>query len=69
MNWQADVLSTARAVNRAIAVDNTRGDNNLHLTSIDDTPLKKKKAENRNQSSSPKSPCPDGSPSELPPLI
>ena len=62
-------MSTVRAVNKAIAVDNIRGDNNLHLTSIEDTPLKKKKAENRNQPSSPKSPCPGGSPSELPPLI
>ena len=35
----------------------------------EDTPEKKKKAENRNQTSSPKSPCLDGSPSELPPLI
>ncbi|RIA85792.1 hypothetical protein C1645_879083 [Glomus cerebriforme] len=72
MNWQADVLSTVRAglarIIKAIAVDNTRGDNNLHLTSVDDTPLKKKKAENRNHPSS-KSPCPGGSPSELPPLI
>ncbi|CAB5192809.1 unnamed protein product [Rhizophagus irregularis] len=57
MNWQADVLSTVRVVNKAIAVDNTRGDNNLHLTSIEDTPLKKRKAE-KNQTSSPKSPCP-----------
>ncbi|CAG8476930.1 16760_t:CDS:2 [Funneliformis caledonium] len=57
MNWQADVLSTAKAVNKAIVVYNTRGD---------DTPLKKK-AENRNQTSSPESPCPGGLPSELPP--
>ncbi|PKY45756.1 hypothetical protein RhiirA4_460418 [Rhizophagus irregularis] len=68
MNWKADVLSTVRAVNKAIAVDNTRGDNNLHLTSIEDTPLKKRKAE-KNQTSSPKSPCPGGSPSEFSPLI
>jgi len=62
-------LSTARATNRAIAVYNARGDNNLHLNSVDNTPLKKKKAENINQTSSPKSPCPGGSPSESPPLI
>jgi len=62
MNWQADVLSTVRAVNKSISVDNTRGDNNLHLYSVEDTPLKKKKVENRNR---PSSPCPGGDPSEL----
>ena len=61
---QADVLSTVRAVNKSISVDNTRGDNNLHLNSVEDTPLKKKK-ENRNR---PSSPCPGGSPLELLPL-
>jgi len=43
MNWQADVLSTVKAVNKAIARDSTRGDNNLHLTSVDNTPKKRRR--------------------------
>ncbi|KAG9297851.1 hypothetical protein G9A89_006792 [Geosiphon pyriformis] len=41
MNWQVDVLSTVRAVNKATTA-NIMGDNNLHITLVNDTPLKKK---------------------------
>ncbi|CAG8630309.1 8090_t:CDS:2, partial [Diversispora eburnea] len=57
MNWQTDVLSTARAVNKAIT--NVIENNNIHITSVDDTPQKKKS--NKNQPL-PKSPSPDSSP-------
>ncbi|CAG8483342.1 5346_t:CDS:2 [Ambispora leptoticha] len=56
MDWQTDVLSTARAINKAttnVMVDN----NNICITSVDDTPQKKK---DKNQSL-PKSPSPDSS--------
>ena len=39
-----------RAINKAIAIDNIKEDNNLHLIyliSVNDIPLKKKKAENK----------------------
>ncbi|CAG8614789.1 7829_t:CDS:2, partial [Diversispora eburnea] len=57
MNWQADVLSTARIVNKATT---NVIKNNIYITSVDDTPQKKES--NKNQplpnSSCPTSPSP-----------
>ena len=63
MLLQADVLSTIKGINKS-----TIKDNHIHTTTVQDTPAKAKKAEEQ-KPSSPKSPCPGGSPSELPPLI
>ncbi|CAG8592873.1 8610_t:CDS:2, partial [Acaulospora morrowiae] len=60
---QADVLSTIKAINKSITKDK-----HIHTTSVQDTPKKAGK-ENQTLPSSPKSPCPGGSPSELPSLI
>ncbi|CAG8631413.1 1750_t:CDS:10, partial [Paraglomus occultum] len=40
MDWQTDVLSTARAVNKAST--NAMENNNVYITSVDNTPQKKK---------------------------
>ncbi len=75
---QTDVLSTIRAINKG-----TTKDNHVHITQVEDTSAKAKKAEketgtfnkkmviveNQTSPSSSKSPCPGGSPSDLPPLI
>ncbi|CAG8785393.1 5329_t:CDS:2, partial [Gigaspora margarita] len=61
MNLQADVLSTIKSMNKVV----TRP-KNINTTSVQNTPEKNKKVE---RPSSPKSPCPGGSPSELPSLI
>ncbi|CAG8641843.1 8361_t:CDS:2 [Paraglomus brasilianum] len=61
MNWQTDVLSTARAVNKATT--SVMENNNIYITSVDDTPQKKKS--NKNQPL-PKSPSPDSSPPSSP---
>jgi len=50
MEWQVDVLSTVRKMNK-VTTGNTRN----HIISVQDTPEKKKEAE-KNQPSSPKSP-------------
>ncbi|CAG8697485.1 11127_t:CDS:2 [Funneliformis caledonium] len=63
MEWQVDVLSTVRKMNK-VTIRNTHN----HITSLQDTPKKKKEAK-KNQPSSPKSPCPSRSISELPSLI
>ena len=60
---QVDVLSTIKVINKA-----TTKNNHVHITQVEDTPAKAKKVEKENQTS-PKSPCPGGSPSKLPPLI
>lgn len=57
MNFQADVLSTIKSMNKVV----TRP-KNINTTSVQNTPEKNKKVE---RPSSPKSP---GSPSELPSL-
>jgi len=49
-------------VNKAITANNATGDNNLHITSVNDTPLKKK---DKNNPSSPGTPCPGTPCSEL----
>ncbi|CAG8742260.1 17644_t:CDS:2, partial [Racocetra persica] len=51
MNFQTDVLSTIKKINKMLT-----GDNILYITPVQDTPAKKK--ENQTFSSSPKSPCP-----------
>ncbi|CAG8485893.1 2720_t:CDS:2 [Ambispora leptoticha] len=56
MNRQTDVLSTARAINKATM--NVKKNNNVYITSVDDTPQKKKS--NKNQPL-PKSPSSDSS--------
>ncbi|CAG8493138.1 5281_t:CDS:10 [Paraglomus occultum] len=61
MNWQADVLSTVRAFNKVTTPNNATEDNNLHITSVQDTPLKKTKATKKNKPFDPGTPCP-GSP-------
>ncbi|CAI2198185.1 14456_t:CDS:2, partial [Funneliformis geosporum] len=63
MNFQVDVLSTIKAMNKVVVRPN-----HINTTSVQDTPEKKKNVENASNSS-PKSPCPGESPSELPPLI
>lgn len=60
MSWQADVLSTIKGINKP-----TTKYKHIHTTTVQDTPVKVKKAEEQK----PSSPCPGGSPSELPPLI
>ncbi|CAG8601791.1 16912_t:CDS:2, partial [Acaulospora colombiana] len=54
MNWQVEVLSTIKAINKE-----STGDNNIHITSVQDTPAKK--TNNKNQPF-PKSPPPDSTP-------
>jgi hypothetical protein len=58
------VLSTIKAMNKVVIRLN-----HINTTSVQDTSEKKKNVENGNNLSSPKSPCPGGSPLELPPLI
>lgn len=63
---QIDVLYTVKAINKS-----TTKDYHVHITQVEDTPVKAKKAEKEKKTSplSSKSLCPSGSPSELPSLI
>ncbi|PKY38812.1 hypothetical protein RhiirA4_178284 [Rhizophagus irregularis] len=40
LNWQIDVLSTVKAINKS-----TTKDYHVHITQVEDTPVKAKKAE------------------------
>ncbi|CAG8676066.1 15024_t:CDS:2, partial [Acaulospora colombiana] len=62
MDWQTDVLSTARAINKA-TTNFMENNNNICITSVNDTPQKKES--NKNQPL-PKSPSPDSSPPSSP---
>jgi hypothetical protein len=62
---QIDVLAMVRAFNKVTTLNNATKDNNLHITLVQDTPLKKKTKKNKQQSG-PGTPCPGSPCLELP---